>query len=110
MADEFDTLDKLADKLAANTDIPYVPEAVEGWGWRLLFRITLGELEKKKPELIPLIKSAADGIQDDEVPALTAWLVDEMNQYGSFVPALLRTTVAGAIVTAMRKGFDVITK
>lgn len=105
---ELTMLDKFADRLAATIDIPLLPEVVEPWALRLAFRFTLGEIEKRKPEYIGWIKSAADGIDDSEAASVQAWVVELMDEYGASVPSFLRGVVAGAIVNVIRKGAEIV--
>lgn len=96
---------KLATRINAVVDIPGIPEAIEGAAIEATLSLGLGFLP---PSYLAMVQSAADGIDDTEAASLTAWLTTLMDQYGTWVPAMFHGTLAGVIVSLLRKGSEII--
>jgi hypothetical protein len=97
-------ISKLADKIAARADLPYVPEEFEAPIINGALQLAIGQLPEK---YVAWLTSAADGIDDVEAAGVTAWLLELMNTHGSAVPVILRTWAATAVVGLLRKGVAV---
>lgn len=98
-------LKALATRINAQVDIPVLPEVVEQAIFELALETALGFLP---PQYVAWLQSAADGIDDTEAAAVSAWLVELMGKYGSFIPAILHPFVADAVVGLLRKGAAVV--
>lgn len=97
-------IDKLVDALHAQFDWKLIPDPIELAVLKGLFHLGIGFLP---PAYVGYLTSAADGIDDHEADDLKAWLVSLMDKYGSSVPSIFRSTVAGVIVDSLRKGVAV---
>ena len=98
-------ISKLAEKIAARADLPYVPEQFEAPIINGALQLAIGQLPAK---YVDWLQSAADGIDDAEAAGVTAWLFELMNTHGSAVPVVLRTWAATAVVSLLRKGAAVV--
>lgn len=98
-------IERLAEKIAARTDLPYVPEQFEAPIISGALKLAIGQLPDR---YVAWLQSAADGIDAEEAAGVKAWLTELMNEHGSAVPVVLRTWAASAVVTLLQRGAAVV--
>lgn len=97
-------LKALATRINKVVDLPWAPEYAEQVGLELLLEFTLGFLP---PTYVGYLESAADGIDDTEAASVTEWLVELQKKYSRWpLPELAYRTVAGVVVSLLRKGAE----